>query len=186
MRSIGSTLRDSSTGANASARVSGSLHAGSGGCTGTVSTHSAAWCVDAECVHRAMAAARHVLAFLDGAESGGGAMALAAPNAPSARESAALRATAAVWPLCACLSRDAAAIETMAGRAARPPIARPVVLSDVHEVINNYTDACTALRRCADAAALLANQKETLKSTYSTRLAMIAHLFLRTMPLPLP
>ena len=77
-------------------------------------------------------------------------------------------------------------VEKLAGEAPVPPILRPVELSKVPDKVSNFHELCCAMRHTLDLCVLLANQKSLIRNSYSIRVCLIEHLFVRVIPLPLP
>ena len=67
-----------------------------------------------------------------------------------------------------------------------PPILREVQLTLVPDTVSSYNDVLYALRRTLQVCELLSNQHDLIKNSFSLRLALIQHLFVEVIPLPLP
>lgn len=76
-------------------------------------------------------------------------------------------------------------VEPLAGPAPVPRIQIPLVLTLMPEHVSSYTDVSVAMRRCAEICALLDAQSDQISNSYVMRLALIQHLFLRVIPMPL-
>lgn len=77
-------------------------------------------------------------------------------------------------------------VETLAGEAAVPPILRPVEMTLVPEKVNNFHEVAIAMRHALNICVLLSNQSKLIRNSYTLRVCLIQHLFLRVIPLPLP
>mmetsp|Transcript_15429 Transcript_15429/g.33214 ORF Transcript_15429/g.33214 Transcript_15429/m.33214 type:complete len:1344 (-) Transcript_15429:16-4047(-) len=77
-------------------------------------------------------------------------------------------------------------VEYLAGKSTLPPILRPVELSLVPEHVDDFNQVALALRHCVNVCTILDNQKDLIRNTYSIRVALIQHLFIQVIPLPLP
>eukprot|EP00667_Euglena_gracilis_P000067 EG_transcript_67 len=77
-------------------------------------------------------------------------------------------------------------VEPLAGDARPPSIFLPVQMTLVPDFVASHHDAATALRHCDHLCTLLANQTELVQDTYCLRVALVQHLFLRVLPVPLP
>lgn len=89
------------------------------------------------------------------------------------------------WPWFGRLCRDTD-VERLAGTAPIPPILRPVELTKVPDKISNFHELCCAMRHTLNLCVLLANQRTLIKNSYTIRVCLIEHLFIRVVPLPLP
>lgn len=89
------------------------------------------------------------------------------------------------WPLFERFKRDAN-IEGLAGDAPVPPIIRPIELTLVPERVNNFYEAAVAMRHALDLCVLLSNQRKHVRNSYTLRVCLLSHLFIRVIPLPLP
>ena len=76
-------------------------------------------------------------------------------------------------------------IEYLAGEATRTPIMRPIELTLVKDKVLDFVSAAAAMRHALNLCVLMANQKDTVKNSYTLRLCLISHLFTRVIPLPL-
>lgn len=77
-------------------------------------------------------------------------------------------------------------IEKLAGDSLPPPIIRPVELTLVPDKISHFLEMTKAMRHCLNLCVLLSNQRNLIRNSYTLRLCLIEHLFLRVIPLPLP
>lgn len=89
------------------------------------------------------------------------------------------------WPLFERFKRDAD-IEGLAGDAPVPPIIRPIELTLVPERVNTFHEAAVAMRHALDLCVLLSNQRKHVRNSYTLRVCLLSHLFIRVIPLPLP
>jgi hypothetical protein len=128
--------------------------------------------------------------LVPGAERGAGlaAAALAAGGAVGGVATAILEqigSGSTVFPLFGRFRRDCS-VEGLAGGAPVPPIVLPVELSLLPDAIASYEDVCTALHDANRLCTALANQSHLMRYTYCLRASLLAHLFIRLVPLPLP
>lgn len=77
-------------------------------------------------------------------------------------------------------------VENLAGVAPVPPIMRPIELTLVPDKVSHFLEVSNAMRHCLNLCVLLANQKDLVRNSYTLRICLIQHLFLRVIPLPLP
>jgi hypothetical protein len=77
-------------------------------------------------------------------------------------------------------------IEKLAGDFFPPPIVRPVELTLVPDRVTHFLEMTKAMRHCLNLCVLLSNQRSLIRNSYTIRLCLIEHLFLRVIPLPLP
>ena len=77
-------------------------------------------------------------------------------------------------------------IEALAGEAPVPPIMRPIELTLVPERVSNFNDVSQAFHHTVNLCVLLSNQKRITRNSYTIRLNLISHLFMRVIPIPLP
>ncbi len=77
-------------------------------------------------------------------------------------------------------------VEKLAGDAREPPVVLPVELSLVPDSVETFADASNALQHTVHLCTLLANQRGLVQNSYALRVSLIAHVFLRVLPLPLP
>jgi hypothetical protein len=96
-----------------------------------------------------------------------------------------LTSEACNWPWFGRFCRDSD-VERLAGTAPVPPILRPVELTKVPDRISNFHELCCAMRHTLNLCVLLANQRSLIKNSYTIRVCLIEHLFIRVIPLPLP
>ena len=89
------------------------------------------------------------------------------------------------WSLFGRLRRDFD-IETLAGVAPLAPIVRPVEMTLVPDRVSNFQEVGAAMRHTLNLCILLANQKSVVRNSYTLRVCMLEHLFVRVIPLPLP
>lgn len=52
--------------------------------------------------------------------------------------------------------------------------------------VSNFHEAAIAMRHALNLCILLANQKALIRNSYTLRVCLIEHVFLRVIPLPLP
>ncbi len=88
-------------------------------------------------------------------------------------------------PLLGRLRRDAS-VEHLAGEAVPPPIIRPVELTLVPDTVSSFEEVGTALYNASYVCTLMGNQRDYVKHTYLHRMALITHLFIRVIPIPMP
>ena len=89
------------------------------------------------------------------------------------------------WPLFGRLRRDFD-VEALAGDAPVAPIIRPVEMTLVPDKVSNFPDVAAAMRHTLNLCVLLANQRTVVRNSYTLRVCMLEHLFVRVIPLPLP
>ena len=89
------------------------------------------------------------------------------------------------WEWFGRLRRDAS-VEHLAGSAPIPPIMRPIEMTLVPDRVNHFFEVANAMRHCLNLCILLSNQRKLVHNSYTLRLCMIEHLFVRVIPLPLP
>jgi len=77
-------------------------------------------------------------------------------------------------------------VESLAGAAREPPVVLPVKLSSVPDTVETFSDVSNALQQATVLCTLLANQRGLVQNSYALRAALITHLFIRVIPLPLP
>jgi len=77
-------------------------------------------------------------------------------------------------------------IEVLAGTSSPPPILRPIELTLVPDQLSNFLDMTTAMRNCLNLCVLMSNQRNLIRNSYTLRLCLIEHLFVRVIPIPLP
>ena len=77
-------------------------------------------------------------------------------------------------------------VEKLAGTAPPPPILRPVEMTLVPDKVTNFLELTKAMRDCVHLCVLLSNQRDFIVNSYTLRLCLIEHLFVRVIPLPLP
>jgi hypothetical protein len=92
---------------------------------------------------------------------------------------------AEIWHWFGRLRRDYD-VENLAGDAPLPPILRPVEMSLVPERVENFTETANAMRHALNLCILLANQRESVRNSFTLRICLLKHLFVRVIPLPLP
>ena len=68
----------------------------------------------------------------------------------------------------------------------QPPMVLPVEVSLVPDAVASVDEACVALQRLVESCQLLDGQRLHMGSTYTLRAALITHLVLHVLPLPLP
>lgn len=89
------------------------------------------------------------------------------------------------WPLFGRLCRDTG-VNHLIGTAPVPAIYRPVELTKVGDKVHTFNDVTVAMRHALNLCVLLANQKSLIRNSYTLRICLIEHLFVRVLPLPLP
>jgi hypothetical protein len=89
------------------------------------------------------------------------------------------------WPLFGRLRRDFD-VEALAGTAPTVPIIRPVEMTLVPDRVSDFQEVATAMRHALNLCVLLANQRTVVRNSYTLRVCMLEHLFVRVIPLPLP
>jgi hypothetical protein len=89
------------------------------------------------------------------------------------------------WPLFGRLRRDFD-VEALAGTAPVVPIIRPVEMTLVPDKVSDFQEVAAAMRHALNLCVLLANQKSVVRNSYTLRICMLEHLFVRVIPLPLP
>lgn len=77
-------------------------------------------------------------------------------------------------------------VEALAGTSSPPPILRPIELTLVPDRLTNFLEMTTAMRNCLNLCVLMSNQRNLIRNSYTLRLCLIEHLFVRVIPLPLP
>ena len=77
-------------------------------------------------------------------------------------------------------------VETLAGEAPPVPIIRPVEMTLVPDRAGDFMGVTCAMRHALNLCVLLANQRTLIRNSYTLRVCMIAHVFSRVIPLPLP
>jgi hypothetical protein len=90
-----------------------------------------------------------------------------------------------IWEWFGRLRRDVS-VEHLAGDAPIPPIMRPIEMTLVPDRVNKFSEVANAMRHCLNLCVLLSNQRKLVHNSYTLRLCMIEHLFVRVIPLPLP
>jgi hypothetical protein len=90
-----------------------------------------------------------------------------------------------IWEWFGRLRRDVS-VEHLAGDAPIPPIMRPIEMTLVPDRVNHFFEVANAMRHCLNLCVLLSNQRKLVHNSYTLRLCMIEHLFVRVIPLPLP
>jgi len=83
------------------------------------------------------------------------------------------------------IRRDAG-VDHLAGNTTLPPIQRPVELTLVPDSVTSFADVTTAMRHALNNCVLLANQTALIRNSYTLRVCLLQHLFVRVLPLPLP
>jgi hypothetical protein len=89
------------------------------------------------------------------------------------------------WPLFGRLRRDFD-VEALAGTAPMVPIIRPVEMTLVPDRVSDFQEVAAAMRNALNLCVLLANQRTVVRNSYTLRVCMLEHLFVRVIPLPLP
>ena len=89
------------------------------------------------------------------------------------------------WPLFGRLRRDFD-VEALAGDAPVAPIIRPVEMTLVPDRVSDFQEVAAAMRHTLNLCILLANQRTVVRNSYTLRVCMLEHLFVRVIPLPLP
>lgn len=77
-------------------------------------------------------------------------------------------------------------VEKLAGSAPIPPIMRPIEMTLVQEKVYTFHEAAIAMRHALNLCVLLANQRALVRNTYTLRVCLLHHLFVRVIPLPMP
>ena len=83
------------------------------------------------------------------------------------------------------LRRDAG-VDHLAGNVSLPPIQRPVELTLVPDTVASFADVTSAMRHALNNCVLLANQISLIRNSFTLRVCLLQHLFVRVLPLPLP
>jgi hypothetical protein len=89
------------------------------------------------------------------------------------------------FPLFGRLRRDFD-VEALAGDAPMVPIVRPVEMTLVPDKVLDFQEVASAMRNALNLCVLLANQRTVVRNSYTLRVCMLEHLFVRVIPLPLP
>ena len=89
------------------------------------------------------------------------------------------------WPLFGRLRRDFD-VEALAGDAPVAPIIRPIEMTLVPDNVFDFQGVAAAMRHALNLCVLLANQRSVIRNSYTLRVCMLEHLFVRVIPLPLP
>jgi hypothetical protein len=89
------------------------------------------------------------------------------------------------WDQFGRMRRDVS-VEGLAGEAPVPPIMRPIELTLVPDRASHFLEVTKAMRHCLNLCVLLSNQRKLVRNSYTLRLCLIEHLFVRVIPLPLP
>ncbi|KAJ1393230.1 hypothetical protein B484DRAFT_278952, partial [Ochromonadaceae sp. CCMP2298] len=89
------------------------------------------------------------------------------------------------WAQFGRLRRDMS-VENLAGEAEVPPIMRPIEMTLVPDRASTFHEVQLAMRHCLNLCVLLSNQRKLVRNSYTLRLCLIEHLFVRVIPLPLP
>ena len=89
------------------------------------------------------------------------------------------------WSLFGRLRRDFD-VEILAGDAPVAPIIRPVEMTLVPDRVSDFQEVAAAMRHTLNLCILLANQRTVVRNSYTLRVCMLEHLFVRVIPLPLP
>lgn len=76
--------------------------------------------------------------------------------------------------------------DALAGTARRPPLLRPMALTLVPDGVRDYNAAAVAMRHAERLCTLLSCQSGQVKHTVLMRLALLQHLFISVLPVPLP
>eukprot|EP01031_Cornospumella_fuschlensis_P035915 gene35915-43563_t len=79
------------------------------------------------------------------------------------------------------LRRDIS-VEKLAGVSQPPPILRPVEMTLVPDKVSHFLDMTKAMRHCLNLCVLLSNQRTLIRNSYTLRLCLIEHLFVRVIP----
>jgi hypothetical protein len=88
------------------------------------------------------------------------------------------------WAWFGRLRRDNS-VESLAGVAPVPPIMRPIEMTLVPDRVNSFHEVALSMRHCLNLCTLLHNQRQYVRNSYTLRLCLIEHLFVRVIPLPL-
>jgi hypothetical protein len=89
------------------------------------------------------------------------------------------------WSLFGRMRRDIS-VEKLAGKSRVPPIMRPIELTLVPDSVAHFAEVAKAMRHCLNLCVLLSNQRTLVRNSYTLRVCLIEHLFVRVIPLPLP
>ena len=89
------------------------------------------------------------------------------------------------WPHFGRLRRDFD-VEALAGDSPVAPIIRPVEMTLVPDRVTDFQGVACAMRHALNLCVLLANQRSVVRNSYTLRVCMLEHLFVRVIPLPLP
>ena len=76
-------------------------------------------------------------------------------------------------------------VELLAGEAVLPRILRPVELTLIPDRVTDFMGVTTTLRHAVNLCTLLANQQDQIRNSYTIRITLIQHIFIRVIPLPL-
>ena len=83
------------------------------------------------------------------------------------------------------LRRDVS-VDGLIGTAEQPPININTVFTQMADSVADHLEAATAMRDCVELCTLLSYQQDSIKNSYLHRTALVQHLFVRVIPLPLP
>ncbi|KAL1523488.1 hypothetical protein AB1Y20_018426 [Prymnesium parvum] len=90
------------------------------------------------------------------------------------------------FPLFGRLLRDPPSVEHLAGEAPPAPTLRPVALTSVPDSVATVHEVVSALTSALHECTLLSNQEALVKNSACLRVALLQHLFISVIPLPLP
>lgn len=77
-------------------------------------------------------------------------------------------------------------VEVLAGTTPDPPIFRPIEMTLVPEKVSNFHEVAVAMRHALNLCVLLSNQRTLVRNSFTLRVCLIQHLFVRVIPVPLP
>ena len=76
-------------------------------------------------------------------------------------------------------------VESLAGAAPPRPIIRPVEMTLLQDKVETFNDVTNAMRHSLNLCILLSNQRKLFRNSYTLRVCLLEHLFVRVIPLPL-
>ena len=94
--------------------------------------------------------------------------------------------TASSFPFFGRLLRSSYSVEHLAGVAPAPPFLRAVQLTAVPDSVYSAADVVVALQRTLHECTLLAAQEALISNSACLRIALLQHLIVEVIPLPLP
>jgi hypothetical protein len=110
---------------------------------------------------------------------------LAPPPLCQLNYSVAAKSSVCNWSLFGRFCKDVT-LDHLIGDAPTPAICRPVELTKLMDRVSNFMDVTNAMRNTLNLCILLSNQKSLIKNSYTLRICLIKHLFIRVLPIPLP